>query len=171
MDMHMTHYMELLMTNQPWNLIIYMVIPVVLAETIAISELYLLFTGKDSGTVKTLSRVSGIIVGWYFLGIFVNLLFTAVIPLTSSNGWRGFADVVAVGFYLLGVIPLFGIALLGMNFICSSASQRERNKLHAIFVGLFLVVAHIAMIFGMVDPSMLAGNETHGNMPAMSHPK
>lgn len=168
MDMHMTHYMELLMTNQPWNLIIYMVVPVVLAETIAISELYLLFTGKDSGAVKTLSRVSGIVVGWYFLGIFVNLLLTAVIPLTSSHGWRGFADVIAVGFYLLGVIPLFGMALLGMNIICSSASQRERNKLHAIFVGVFLVVAHIAMIFGMVDPGMFAGHE---EMPAMSHPK
>lgn len=166
MDMHMTHYMELLMTNQPWNLIIYMVIPVVLAETIAISELYLLFTGKNSGAVKTLSRISGIIVGWYFLGIFINLMMTAVIPLTASNGWRGFADVVAVGFYLVGVIPLFGMALLGMNVIRSSATQRERNKLHAIFVGIFLVVAHIAMIFGMVDPSILA---EHSNIPAMNH--
>lgn len=174
MDMHMTHYMALLMDNQPWNLIIYMVIPVVLAETIAISELYLLFTGKNSGAVKTLSRISGIIVGWYFLGIFVNLLFTAVIPLTTSNGWRGFADVIAVGFYLLGVIPLFGMSLLGMNLICSKASPRERNKLHAIFVGIFLVVAHIAMIFGMVDPSILSSHENMEamkHMPEMSHPK
>ena len=117
----MTHYMELLMTNQPWNLIIYMAIPVILAETIAISELYLLFTGKDTGTVKTLSKVSGIIVGWYFLGIFINLLLTAVIPLTTSNGWRGIADVIAVGFYLLGLVPLFGIALLDMNLLYASA--------------------------------------------------
>ena len=29
--MNMTHYMELLATNQPWNLIIYMLIPVALA--------------------------------------------------------------------------------------------------------------------------------------------
>ena len=28
--MNMTHYMELLATNQPWNLIIFMAIPVVL---------------------------------------------------------------------------------------------------------------------------------------------
>lgn len=162
--------MELLMTNQPWNLIIYMAIPVVLAETIAISELYLLFTGKDTGTVKALSKVSGIIVGWYFLGIFVNLLFIAVIPLTTSNGWRGIADVIAVGFYLLGLIPLFGITLLDMNLIRSSASQRERNKLHAIFVGVFLVVAHIAMIFGMADPNIFSAEGEMGHMPAMSHP-
>ena len=155
MSSHMTHYMELLMTNQPWNLIIYMAVPVILAEIIAISELYLLFTGKNSGAIKTLSTTSGIVVGWYFLGIFINLLLTAVIPLTTSNGWRGIADVIAVGFYLLGVIPLFGIALLRMNLIASAVSQRDRNKLHAIFVGIFLVVAHIAMIFGMVDPHVL----------------
>ncbi|MBA0917202.1 MAG: permease [Nitrosospira sp.] len=166
----MTHYMELLMTNQPWNLIIYMAIPVILAETIAISELYLLFTGKDTGTVKTLSKVSGIIVGWYFLGIFINLLLTAVIPLTTSNGWRGIADVIAVGFYLLGLIPLFGIALLDMNLLYASASQRERNKLHAIFVGVFLVVAHIAMIFGMADPNMFMEKGDIEHMPGMSHP-
>ena len=42
--MNMTHYMELLAVNQPWNLIIFMAIPVILAETLAITELYLLFT-------------------------------------------------------------------------------------------------------------------------------
>jgi hypothetical protein len=35
----MTHYMELLAVNQPWNLILFMAIPVTLAETIAITEL------------------------------------------------------------------------------------------------------------------------------------
>ena len=32
--MNMTHYMELLAVNQPWNLILYMVIPVALAEAL-----------------------------------------------------------------------------------------------------------------------------------------
>ena len=36
--MPMTHYMELLATNQPWNLILFMAIPVVLAETVVITE-------------------------------------------------------------------------------------------------------------------------------------
>ena len=40
--MNMTHYMELLASNQPWNLIIFMAIPVVLAETLAITEFYIL---------------------------------------------------------------------------------------------------------------------------------
>jgi hypothetical protein len=38
--MNMTHYMELLAANQPWNLIIFMAIPIVLAETIALHSLY-----------------------------------------------------------------------------------------------------------------------------------
>ena len=47
--MPMTHYMELLATNQPWNLILFMAVPVILAETIAIAELYLLYTRRLDG--------------------------------------------------------------------------------------------------------------------------
>lgn len=46
--MEMTHYMELLASNQPWNLILYMAVPVILAETVAITELYLLTTKKTT---------------------------------------------------------------------------------------------------------------------------
>jgi len=35
--MSMTHYIELLTTNEPWNLILFMAIPVILAETIAVT--------------------------------------------------------------------------------------------------------------------------------------
>ena len=80
--MPMTHYMELLAANQPWNLIIFMAIPVILAETIAIAELYLLYTRRLDGAVRHLSRIAGSIAGIYFLGIFLYLVFTAVVPLT-----------------------------------------------------------------------------------------
>nr|WP_323744672.1 DUF6803 family protein [Anoxybacillus caldiproteolyticus] len=33
-------------------------------------------------------------------------------------------------------------------------------KYHSTFVGIFLVIAHIAMIFGMLDPS-IGGNHSH----------
>lgn len=153
--MTMTHYMELLASNQPWNLIIYMAIPVVCAETIAITELYLLFTRNYNTWVKTLSKFVGIFAGIYFFGIFLNLFTTAVIPLTTTGGWRGMFDVIAVMFYLLGVIPLVGIALIEMGIIKKGKSEEEKLKLHAIFVAIFLVVAHIAMIFGMLNPELL----------------
>lgn len=110
--MGMTHYMELLANNQPWNLLIFMAIPVILAETIAITELYILYTRDFKGTVRTINKIAGIIAGFYFLIIFLHLFSKAVIPITVAGEWRTIIDVIAVSFYLLGVVPLLGIALL-----------------------------------------------------------
>lgn len=154
--MEMTHYMELLASNQPWNLILFMAIPVILAETIAISELYLLYTRKLDGSVKKLSQVCGIIAGTYFTGVFVYLFINAVIPLTATGGWRTFIDVIAVGFYLSGIVPLGGMALLELGLIARKHDALAKLKLHAVFVALFLIVAHIAMIFGMLSPAIVS---------------
>ncbi len=153
--MEMTHYMQLLADNQPWNLLMFMAIPVVLAETIAVTELYILFTRNFSGIAKKINSIAGAVVGAYFTGVFIYLFFTAVVPLTASGGWRGFADIVAVGFYLAGIIPLGGLALLEFGIIKKDASPEEKLKVHAILVALFLIVAHIAMIFGMLNPAVL----------------
>ena len=152
----MTHYMELLATNQPWNLLVFMAIPVICAETLAITELILLFSRKLNGLTRKINKVTGLFAGLYFLGIFVYLLITAVVPLTTGGDWRGFADVTAVGFYLLGVIPLFGISLLEMGIIGRRKNEVEKLKLHSIFVGIFLVVAHVAMIFGVLNPNLFS---------------
>jgi hypothetical protein len=162
--MSMTHYMELLATNQPWHLIIFMAIPVILAETVAITELFILFNREGYPTLKKLNRIAGIIGGIWFLGIFFYLMKNAVIPLTIEGGWRGPADVLAVGFYLLGVFPLFGITLLELKIIGKNKTEEERLKLHAIFVGIFLFVAHVAMIFGMLDPDLLSFGAGGGHM-------
>lgn len=157
--------MELLATNQPWNLILFMAIPVILAETIAVSELYILFTRSMDGTAKKINSIASILVGFYFLGIFVYLFKNAVIPLTQTGGWRGFADIVAVGSYLLGVVPLLGMALLELGVIGKARDAMGKLKLHASFVGLFLIVAHIAMIFGMLNPEVFG--YTAPSAPAM----
>jgi hypothetical protein len=161
--MNMTHYMGLLADNQPWNLIIFMAIPVICAETIAVTELAILFTRNLTGKLRLVNKITSIFVGIYFTGIFIYLLFNAVIPITSKGEWHGWIDVVAVGFYLLGIIPLLGIALLDLNIIYKNKSQEEKLKVHAIFVGMFLIFAHIAMIAGMVDPTIVS------DMPSMGH--
>ena len=79
----------------------------------------------------------------------------AVLPITASGAWRGIADVIAVGFYLLGIVPLGGIALLELGVLGRGLDDQGHLKLHASFVGLFLIVAHIAMIFGMLNPALL----------------
>lgn len=151
----MTHYMQLLADNQPWNLILFMAIPVILAETVAITELYLLLTRNFDGLAKKMNYYAGITAGIYFIGVFIYLLVNAVIPITSAGEWRGVADVIAVGFYLLSVIPLGGIALLELGIIMKNEDELEKLKWHAVFVAVFLVVAHIAMIFGMLNPTVL----------------
>lgn len=158
MSMSMTHYMQLLAENQPWNLIIFMAIPVILAETIAVTELLILSRREFNGWLRKLNRIAGIAVGLYFAVIFVYLLITAAIPLTTSGGWRGPADVMAVGFYLLGIAPLLGITLLELGVIGRNRDDEGKIRLHAGLIALFLVTAHIAMVFGMLDPSILGGS-------------
>jgi len=155
MNSAMTHYMELLSTHQPWNLLIFMAIPVICAETLAITELIILFTRNLNGKAKAVSRATGIFAGIYFLGVFIYLFANAVIPLTTDGGWRGPADVIAVGFYLTGIIPFLGMTLLELGVIGKNKDEHGKLKLHAILVGIFLVVAHIAMIFGMLNPELL----------------
>ena len=160
----MTHYMELLASNQPWNLILFMAIPIILAETIAVTELIVLFTRNFGGRARSVNKWAGILVGLYFTCIFVYLTSTAWLPLTINGGWRGLVDFIAVTSYLLGVVPLAGIALLELRVLGKGKSQMEKLKLHAIFVGIFLVVAHIAMIFGMIDPTIFTTTPHAGMM-------
>ncbi len=120
--MNMTHYMELLAVNQPWNLLIFMAIPIVLAETLAITELYLLSTRNYSGWVHSLNTV---------------------------------IDVVAVGSYLIGGLPLIYIAFQELGWVNAKVTDESKRQTHAICVALFLVFGHIAMIAGMLDPALL----------------
>ena len=153
--MNMTHYMQLLADNQPWNLILFMGIPVILAETVAITELFLLLERRTTGMLATLNRIASCIGGAYFLGVFVYLMATAVLPLTQQGLWRGPADALAVGFYLLGVVPLVGMALIDLRWLGAHWPDQQRAKQHALCVAMFLVVAHIAMILGMLDPTIM----------------
>jgi hypothetical protein len=173
-DMGATHYMGLLAANQPWNLMLFMAVPVILAETIAVTELVILFRRAVSPVVAGLNRYAGLIAGFYFLGVLVYLMRHAVFPLTTDAGWRGWADVVAVGFYLLGIVPLYGMSLLESRVLGAGWDEQHRLKVHATLVGLFLVVAHIAMIAGMLDPAAVGWDPSHvmddgARMGGMTH--
>jgi len=168
--MNMTHYMQLLADNQPWNLMLFMAIPIVLAETLAITELYILFTRRFDGFIWGLNRFSGAAVGVYFIGIIAYLMTTAVVPITQAGEWRTIIDVIAVGSYLIGGLPLIWIALQEFGLVNKGLNQEGRLKIHAICVALFLVFGHVAMISGMLDPGLLgyqgAAHAVDGAMPA-----
>jgi hypothetical protein len=165
--MLMTHYMELLASNQPWNLLIFMALPVVLAETVAITELYILYTRKFDTWVRQVNRTASILVGITFVGIIAYLMFTAVIPITSAGAWRTWIDVVAVSTYLIGGVPMVLLALQELGLIHRAESEERRLARHATYVAVFLVFAHIAMVAGMMDPGILgyvAPAESHDLM-------
>lgn len=161
--MSMTHYMSLLADNQPWNLILFMAIPVIFAETITVTEFIILFNRGRQGGLNTFNKICSILAGLYFTGIFLYLFPTAFIPLTINGEWHTWVDVVAVGFYLSGAFFLLPLALLELGVIGRKRSEDEKLKLHFVLVSGFLIVAHIAMIFGMVNPEIVGG------MAGMSH--
>jgi hypothetical protein len=155
--------MELLAVNQPWNLIIFMAIPVILAETLAITELYLLFTRRFNGAIYYLNRFTGIVVGVYFIGIIYYIVTNAVIPISKAGEWRTAVDLVAVYAYLIAGLPLIWVALQELGLVNRALDQMGKLKIHATCIALFLVFGHIAMIAGMVDPSILGykGVDSH----------
>lgn len=163
--MMMTNYMELLATNSPWNLIFFMVIPVVLAEAMVAAEFYILYK-KEEGSEKwqKISRVLGIVAGIYFT-VVVAYLSIAVLPYIQ---WRGIIDVAAIAFYVLGVVPLGAIALLELGVIGKALSAADRMRRHFQLLIGFLVVSHVAMVFGMVNPSLGGWHGSPHNMP-MNH--
>lgn len=146
----MTNYMELLMTNQPWNLIAFMVLPVAMAELITMAEFFILSDVQEHRSWKKLSHYLGMILGVYFTGVFLYLA-TAVVPQIEFRGW---IDLLAVGFYMLGVIPLGAIALQEMGVISKAFDEKRKMHRHILLLVTFLIVSHVAMVFGMVSPSL-----------------
>ena len=158
----MTHYMELLSLNQPYNLILFMVIPVGLTELLVAMEfltMYHMDSGKNAG-FKAVGKFAGIVLGVYFAALVIYFM-AKIYP---SIKWRGYADVIAIYSYLIGVIPLLGIALLELNLIYKNASEKAKLKLHFCLLIFALIVAHVAMIFGMVDPTITGYKAENGAM-------
>lgn len=64
-----------------------MAIPVICAEMLTISEFFIIFDRVKTGGLRTLKKIVGVCAVFYFTGIFFYLVFNAVIPLTTTNGW------------------------------------------------------------------------------------
>lgn len=172
--MVMTHYMELLSLHEPWFLILFMLVPMVLAETILASGAFSLLY-KDSRSEKwdSLSHVCGLILGVFFIVATVYIV-TSYVPTIQ---WRGPIDYISIWAYVLGVIPAVFILLQELGIIFKSSDSTAKIKKHIVLMILFVLFTHLAMVFGMADPQ-LAGYvppkqnnmqmQMNGNMP-MDH--
>ena len=172
--MVMTHYMELLSLHAPWFLILFMLVPMVLAETILASGAFSLLY-KDSRSEKwdSLSHVCGLILGVFFIVATVYIV-TSYVPTIQ---WRGPIDYISIWAYVIGVIPAVLILLQELGIIFKSSDSTAKIKKHIVLMILFVLFTHLAMVFGMADPQ-LAGYvppkqnnmqmQMNGNMP-MDH--
>lgn len=172
--MVMTHYMELLSLHEPWFLILFMLVPMVLAETILASGAFSLLY-KDSRSEKwdSLSHVCGLILGVFFIVATVYIV-TSYVPTIQ---WRGPIDYISIWAYILGVIPAVLILLQELGIIFKGLDTTAKIKKHIVLMILFVLFTHLAMVFGMADPQ-LAGYvppkqnnmqmQMNGNMP-MDH--
>lgn len=166
--MVMTHYMELLSLHEPWFLILFMLVPMVLAETILASGAFSLLY-KDSRSEKwdSLSHVCGLILGVFFIVATVYIV-TSYVPTIQ---WRGPIDYISIWAYVLGVIPAVLILLQELGIIFKSSDSTAKIKKHIVLMILFVLFTHLAMVFGMADPQ-LAGYvppkqnmQMNGNVP------
>lgn len=172
--MVMTHYMELLSLHEPWFLILFMLVPMVLAETIlAAGAFSLLYKDSRSEKWDSLSHVCGLILGVFFIVATVYIV-TSYVPTIQ---WRGPIDYISIWAYVLGVIPAVLILLQELGIIFKGLDTTAKIKKYIVLMILFVLFTHLAMVFGMADPQ-LAGYvppkqnnmqmQMNGNMP-MDH--
>ena len=149
--MVMTHYMELLSLHQPWFLILFMLVPMVLAETILAAGVISLIDGDArSARWDSLSHAASLILGVFFI-------FAAgyiVISYMPTILWRGPIDYIAVWSYVLAIIPAVLLILFELGVVCKNADVEKRLKRHTLLMILFIFFTHMAMVFGMADPQL-----------------
>ena len=152
--MLMTQYMSLLMANSPYNLIFFMVVPMVIAETIAITEIVLLFSSKPLLKVHSLNSICTFISGIVMLVLGFLFIKELVLPANEQNLWKGWIDYASALLFMAAVIPLVLMSLLQVNLIFRKANKRTKMAVKIVLLSIYLVTSHAAMVFGMLDPTL-----------------
>lgn len=146
--------MSLLMANSPYNLIFFMVVPMVIAETIAITEIVLLFSSKPLLKVHSLNSICTFISGIVMLVLGFLFIKWLVLPANEQNLWKGWIDYASALLFMAAVIPLVLMSLLQVNLIFRKANKRTKMAVKIVLLSIYLVTSHAAMVFGMLDPAL-----------------
>ncbi len=120
--------MDLLMQNSPWNLILFMAIPVILAETIAITELFLLKSPNAYPMLSKVNHIAGVLAGLAFVGIIIYFIPNVIIPLATAGEFRTWIDVVAIFSYILAGIPMILLALLNLRLLFRKVIEQKESQ-------------------------------------------
>lgn len=142
------------MANSPYNLIFFMVVPMVIAETIAITEIVLLFSSKPLLKVQSLNSICTFISGIVMLVLGVFFVKELVLPANALNLWKGWIDYASALCFMVAVVPLVLMSLLQVNLIFRKANKRSKMAVKIVLLSIYLVTSHAAMVFGMLDPTL-----------------
>ena len=96
----------------------------------------------------------GVLAGLAFVGIIIYFIPNVIIPLATAGEFRTWIDVVAIFSYILAGIPMILLALLNLKLLFRKVIEQKRTTYAILLLAAFLVLSHIAMIFGMVDPGI-----------------
>lgn len=146
--------MSLLMANSPYNLIFFMVVPMVIAETIAITEIVLLFSSKPLLKVHSLNSICTFISGIVMLVLGFLFIKELVLPANEQSLWKGWIDYASALLFMVAVVPLVLMSLLQVNLIFRKANKRTKMAVKIVLLSIYLVTSHAAMVFGMLDPAL-----------------
>ena len=146
--MGMTHYMELMMGSW-YLLVLFMALPMFLAECYVVSEILLLVRGAaNCPRLKLFNKLSAYasafviaalscLAGAYFLGV---------------QEWRTWVDVTAAIAYVLAGVPFIAVALIEAGWIAKAKEGVKKAHYCVAAVVAYLILSHAAMVFGMFDP-------------------
>lgn len=126
----------------------------VIAETIAITEIVLLFSSKPLLKVHSLNSICTFISGIVMLVLVFLFIKGLVLPANEQNLWKGWIDYASALLFMVAVIPLVLMSLLQVNLIFRKANKRAKMAVKIVLLSIYLVTSHAAMVFGMLDPAL-----------------
>ncbi len=163
--MGMTHYMELMMGS--WHLLVlFMALPMFLAECYVVSEILLLLKPREAGALKTFNKLSA----YASAVVIAALSLYAATYFAGVKEWRTWVDVTAAVAYVAAGLPFLYVGLLEAGFIGRTKSALQKGHAAVAAVVAYLILSHAAMVFGMFDPMQFGWQPAPGEgHPMMNH--
>lgn len=175
--MVMSTYMDLLGLHAPWFLILFMVIPMTLAELILAAEIFSLLKGQPSkSSWNAFKKIASLALSLVFIFLFLYL----VLCFVPSVSLKGPLDSLSIYSYLLAILPAIYLLAMECGVIGKHWNEERQVIRHAVTVFVFVALTHLAMVFGMLDPQLggyvppqdsmnMHMNMDHSNMGTMDH--
>lgn len=155
--MGMTHYMELMMGSL-YLLVLFMAVPMFLAECYVVSEILLLLKPREGGALVAFNKLSAFAsaAGIALLSAYAAFYFSQV------TEWRTWIDVTAAAAYVAAGIPFIYVGLLEAGLIARNKASVWKGRSAVAAVVAYLIFSHAAMVFGMFDPMQFGWQPENG---------